>query len=406
MAKDLSKLTNVVKDISAKSFEKANEKKVVWIKDENLLDHPLNDEDLTYTTDIEEHIKTEGFRYPLTVTRFGIDEKDKYYIVSGHRSRKAGRKLGKDEFPCIIEDYATEDDVYHAILTANTRRNYDPLDLVSRYIKWNKYLDRIGYKGSRADEIGKRLGISPKQAEKYKAFTKIIPEFWQLVRENDAAKDGLYQLAPMSEEKQHEIFNLMEECNPSNEKITVYFERDVIAAYRSGIRNYKDYLEYINDKNELKQNKEPAHVNKETSVLTERGGTVVKTIDNQASPVYEKIEKDVANKSTEDFPIMSKEDMEVAQSIGVDDSLNKDNNKDEIVIKKDTIKNKRSEETNENYQVKSNASEILRDMSVLMSKINLDGNYKSKEDIDFICKISNKLIDNIVLELEYLSFKK
>lgn len=242
-----SKLAGMVNTIAKTSFEKANEKKVIWIKDEDLLDNPLNDEDLSYTEDIEEHIKTEGFRYPITVTKYGVKQEGKYYIISGHRSRRAGRNLGKTEFPCIIEDYANETEMYHAILTGNTRRNRDPLDIVQRYMKWEKYLDMSGFKGNRNEKIAKCLDVSVKQGEKYKAFSKIIPEFWELVRNKDAAKDGLYRLGAKSEEEQRGIYDFFTECNPSGfHPYSVKYENDLINAYCTfKCRTKAEFDEYI-----------------------------------------------------------------------------------------------------------------------------------------------------------------
>lgn len=257
-----SKLAAMVNTVAKNSFEKANEKKVIWIKDEDLLDNPLNDEDLSYTEDIEEHIKTEGFRYPITVTKFGVREESKYYIISGHRSRRAGRNLGKTEFPCIIEDYASETEMYHAVLTGNTRRNRDPLDIVMRYIKWEKYLDMSGYKGNRNEKIAKCLGVSIKQGEKYRAFSKIIPEFWELVRNKDAAKDGLYRLGAKSEEEQKGIYDFFIECNPSGfHPYSVKYENDLINAYCScRCRTKADFDEYM-----MKKNKAASHSEEQTT---------------------------------------------------------------------------------------------------------------------------------------------
>ncbi|MFG6325877.1 MAG: ParB N-terminal domain-containing protein [Lachnospiraceae bacterium] len=259
-----SKLAAMVNTVAKNSFEKANEKKVIWIKDEDLLDNPLNDEDLSYTEDIEEHIKTEGFRYPITVTKFGVREEGKYYIISGHRSRRAGRNLGKTEFPCIIEDYASETEMYHAILTGNTRRNRDPLDIVMRYIKWEKYLDMSGYKGNRNEKIAKCLGVSIKQGEKYRAFSKIIPEFWELVRNKDAAKDGLYRLGAKSEKEQKGIYDFFIECNPSGfHPYSVKYENDLINAYCSyKCRTKADFDEYM-----MKKNKTTSQSEEQTTTL-------------------------------------------------------------------------------------------------------------------------------------------
>lgn len=304
-----SKLTGMVNAIAKTSFEKANEKKIIWIKDEDLLDNPLNDEDLSYTEDIEEHIKTEGFRYPITVTKFGVSQEGKYYIISGHRSRRAGRNLGKTEFPCIIEDYASETEMYHAILTGNTRRNRDPLDIVQRYMKWEKYLDMSGFKGNRNEKIAKCLGVSVKQGEKYKAFSKIIPEFWELVRNNDAAKDGLYRLGAKSEEEQKGIYDFFIECNPSGfHPYSVKYENDLINAYCSfRCRTKTDFDAYIMKKHNTDSKIEESKT--DDIIIGNNKTEETKREKSQAAEINEqtgennikKVEENASNNSTDEL---------------------------------------------------------------------------------------------------------
>ncbi len=316
-----SKLAAMVNTVAKNSFEKANEKKVIWIKDEDLLDNPLNDEDLSYTEDIEEHIKTEGFRYPITVTKFGVREEGKYYIISGHRSRRAGRNLGKTEFPCIIEDYASETEMYHAVLTGNTRRNRDPLDIVMRYIKWEKYLDMSGYKGNRNEKIAKCLGVSIKQGEKYRAFSKIIPEFWELVRNKDAAKDGLYRLGAKSEEEQKGIYDFFIECNPSGfHPYSVKYENDLINAYCSyRCRTKTDFDEYMMKKNKASSQQEEqttsslsdTDINKNNREDSERKPEERKTPDKGIEEVTKKENTAIIPANTD---ILSAEDNNIEEN--------------------------------------------------------------------------------------------
>lgn len=47
MAKDLSKVISKINNVAKESFEKANVKKIIMVKDEQILDHPMNEEDLS-----------------------------------------------------------------------------------------------------------------------------------------------------------------------------------------------------------------------------------------------------------------------------------------------------------------------------------------------------------------------
>lgn len=437
MAKDLSKMLSKINDVAKESFEKANSKKIVILKDEQLLDHPLNEEDLSYTEDIEEHIKNEGFRYPIIVTSMGVPDnaKDRYYIVSGHRSRLAGRNLGRTEFPCIIEDYANEIEVYHALLTGNTRRNYDPLDLAGRYKKWDKYLDMINFKGNRAEKIGKSLGISAKQAEKYKAFNKIIPEFWELVRAG-AAKDGLYILAPKTEDEQRKIYDFFLICNPQKETYTVKVERDIINAWICGARNYEDYCSYkeqreqaksilaakeektaenvLPDKEKDKDSNDAAdintdeNVNKQESVLSKMNeGTVERKIEghNNNAAANEEFKNEEKRKYKEEK--LSAEDFDNSQqaTINAKDKSSKDFSETNIVIDKKENREEPYQNADEPDWKKEDATELLKQLSGLQMKIKIDHNYKTKDEATEVMEAFARLSMELMTNMEVIRDK-
>lgn len=204
------KVKDSINEVKIKSNEVANEKKIVWIDNEKLLDHPLNKEDITYVDDLVENIKKQGFTYEITVTSYGAPE-GMYYIISGHRRRKAGVMAGYKSFPCIVKDYGNSDDVYEAILTGNGTRNpdRDPFFYSVRYEQWKELLERQGYEGSIREEIALRLGCSVKQADKYKAFGNLIDEFKQLVREGKCGRESLLSVSYMNKSEQKSFYDFL-----------------------------------------------------------------------------------------------------------------------------------------------------------------------------------------------------
>ena len=98
---------NTIKNVAKKSDEKSQILSLKIIDNENLIDYPRNNEDVTQTEDIQIAIRENGFSDPIEVTDYGM-EPDKYMIVSGHRRRCAGVKEGMTKFPCIIRHFENE----------------------------------------------------------------------------------------------------------------------------------------------------------------------------------------------------------------------------------------------------------------------------------------------------------
>ncbi len=251
------KAKNKFNEVKIKSNEQANEKKVIWIEDDLLIDHPLNQEDIEYIDDLVANIKSQGFSYELTVTKYGAPE-GKYYIVSGHRRRKAAHELGYTEYPCIVKDYASDADVYEAILTGNGTRNTDrdPFCYSTRYMQWEKLLTMQGFTGSMREEIAKRLGCHVRQADKYKVFSKLIEELKDLVREGKCGREPLLSIANKSEDVQREFFDFI--CNNFDNydsRINSKQMQDIINEF-NGIDktvNTAD-IEYVKDKYDKNSN--------------------------------------------------------------------------------------------------------------------------------------------------------
>lgn len=202
------RIDEVAKDIEIKS----EIIRIVNIPDEKLIDYPDNNEDVEYTEDLELSMKENGFTDPLEVTDYKM-EQGSYMIISGHRRRRAARKVGYGSYPSIIRHFKNDKDFENYILMSNAYRNTekDPLLYVKRYAMHEKYLDKIGFDGDKATEISKRLGMSRANALRYKQMNKVILPVWDMVRMEKVGMSNVLFMATYSEDEQKEIYKILVE---------------------------------------------------------------------------------------------------------------------------------------------------------------------------------------------------
>lgn len=256
---DKAKSAQTIKDVAKKSNEKANLITIKYYKDEILLDYPKNNEDISSTVDIEKSIMEQGFTDPIEITDYGAPE-GKYYIVSGHRRRAAGRKSGLTEFPCILRHFTSDNEVYNYVLFSNAQRDSakDPLLMAKRYKMHENYLMEIGFDGAIAEEVAKRLGLQKAQADRYKMMNKVIMPIWDLVTSgavgmSSVTDSGLYTHTP---EEQQEILSIMEECADNAVELTRATVSKIVKGYRDGKRSWLDIIQI--NMQDIAQQKHPA----------------------------------------------------------------------------------------------------------------------------------------------------
>lgn len=239
MAND--RIKNRVKN---KSKASANIPTMMNIKNLDLVDYIHNHEDVTDTLDLENSMKELGFTDPLEVTSFGVEE-GKYMILSGHRRRTAGVKVGFDVFPCMVKHFESESEVMNYVQLSNSQRDSakDPLLFAKRYKLHETYLNEIKFDGSYRDEIAKRLGISVAQADRYKNFNKIIEPVWDMVREEKTGMSNVIMMYKHSVEEQAEILSILNDAIDNGEDLTRKFCEMVIKAYREGKKTYLDIVQ-------------------------------------------------------------------------------------------------------------------------------------------------------------------
>ena len=226
--------------------EKAQVVALQNISNDNLIDNPKNGEDISFTADLEESMKQNGFTDPMEVTDFGMDN-GKYMILSGHRRRMAGVKVfGKEFFfPCIVRHFDNAEQVQNYTLMANAQRDSakDPCLFCARYKLHEEYLESIGFKGSKREEIAKRLGISAQQADRYNNMNKIILPVWDMVRAEIVGISSVQPMAKHTKEEQLVIYNIMQSAVDKG----VNLSRDTVKKIVDGFREGKTTWEEIAD---------------------------------------------------------------------------------------------------------------------------------------------------------------
>lgn len=248
MAKNFGNAGSMKAVANAKKVEQEKAQVVALqnISNDNLIDNPKNGEDISFTADLEESMKQNGFTDPMEVTDFGMDN-GKYMILSGHRRRMAGVKVfGKEFFfPCIVRHFDNAEQVQNYTLMANAQRDSakDPCLFCARYKLHEEYLESIGFKGSKREEIAKRLGISAQQADRYNNMNKIILPVWDMVRAEIVGISSVQPMAKHTKEEQRVIYNIMQSAVDKG----VNLSRDTVKKIVDGFREGKTTWEEIAD---------------------------------------------------------------------------------------------------------------------------------------------------------------
>lgn len=245
MAKDFGKLNNKkIEAVAKKSSESANVITVKMIGVDDLLDYPKNNEDVSMTEDLELSMKQNGFTDPIEVTTFGCED-GKYIIVSGHRRKYAGIKVGIKTFPCIVKTFKNEADVFNYVLLANSQRDSakDPLLFCKRYKMHEECLKEQGFKGNLREEIAKRLGLSIQQADRYNQMNKVILPVWDMVREEKVGMSSVLAMSNFFPEHQEEIVVIFNQCIEAGQRLSREVCKTIIDGYKKGKKSYLEIIQ-------------------------------------------------------------------------------------------------------------------------------------------------------------------
>ena len=114
--------------------ERDNQDYLIFLKDEELIDYenqPFRTDNEEDNKELEDSIILNGIIEPIIVRPY----QGKYQILSGHRRRKCGKKVGLEEFPCYVRE-KTDDEAKLYLVDTNliSREKIKPTERAKAYL--------------------------------------------------------------------------------------------------------------------------------------------------------------------------------------------------------------------------------------------------------------------------------
>lgn len=179
---------------------------------EKLIDSPnnffraLTDEELTELTN---SIKSLGILHPLVVRPLANGN---FEIISGHQRKRAAKKVGLNEVPCIIK---AVNDITAEIMLIDTNtktRQLSPME-IAKSVRRIKELMGIsqGARNTSATvaEVAETMGMSERSMRLYDKLNNLIPELQQITDEGGLSLNGAERLASLPQELQKKLYDAL-----------------------------------------------------------------------------------------------------------------------------------------------------------------------------------------------------
>lgn len=226
----LSSYDDIFKDSETRQMEEQLAEKEV-VQEIDLLElHPFKKHPFQVRVD-EEMMKTVESIVEYGVLTPAIVRPRKqggYEIISGHRRAKAADMAGLFSLPCIVRNL--DDDAATILMVdANLQReNILPserawafrmkLEAIKRQGERSDLTSRqIGGKLEAADVMGKEVGESGRQIQRYIRLTYLLPQLLDMVDDKKIGFNPAVELSFLTPEKQNDVLNAMDyaQCTPS-----------------------------------------------------------------------------------------------------------------------------------------------------------------------------------------------
>ena len=196
--------------------------------------HPFRVVDDEKMEELVESIKANGILTPVLVRP---DDEGTYEMISGHRRLHAAKKAGLLKIPAIVKEM-TNDDAVIAMVDANVQREEIlpsekafayrmKLEAIKRQgarndltsplnggkLKENEEITspQKGRKLEAADIVGKSMGVSGTQIQRYIRLTELIPKLLDMVDEKRLALSVAVELSYMNKNVQQWIYEFIRE---------------------------------------------------------------------------------------------------------------------------------------------------------------------------------------------------
>ena len=151
-----------------------------------------------------------------------------YEMVAGHRRKKASELAGRETIPCIVREM--DDDQATIIMVDSNlqRENISPSEKAFAYKMKLEAMNRQGQrtdltsrqvvgKLESADVIGRDVGESGRQIQRYIRLTELTTSILEMVDDKQIAFNPAVELSYLAEEEQQALYETMqsEDCTPS-----------------------------------------------------------------------------------------------------------------------------------------------------------------------------------------------
>ncbi len=151
-----------------------------------------------------------------------------YEMVAGHRRKKASELAGKEIMPCIVRELDNDQATIIMVDSNLQRESILPSEKAFAYKMKLEAMNRQGQrtdltsrqvvrKLESADIIGKDVGESGRQIQRYIRLTNILPFILEMVDEKQIAFNPAVELSYLTEKEQQNLYDTMqsEDCTPS-----------------------------------------------------------------------------------------------------------------------------------------------------------------------------------------------
>ena len=151
-----------------------------------------------------------------------------YELIAGHRRHHASELAGKETMPVIIRDL---DDDAATIIMVDSNLQREELLPSERAFAYKMKLEALKHQGARtdltsrqvvgklemADIVGKNMGESGRQVQRFIRLTELIPELLDMVDERKIAFNPAVELSYLKKEEQTLLLEAMdsEQATPS-----------------------------------------------------------------------------------------------------------------------------------------------------------------------------------------------
>jgi ParB family chromosome partitioning protein len=151
-----------------------------------------------------------------------------YEMVAGHRRKKASELASKETMPCIVREL---DDDQATIIMVDSNLQRESILPSEKAFAYKMKLEAMNRQGQRtdltsrqvvgklesADVIGKDVGESGRQIQRYIRLTNLLSPILEMVDEKQIAFNPAVELSYLAEKEQQDLYETMqsEDCTPS-----------------------------------------------------------------------------------------------------------------------------------------------------------------------------------------------